>query len=166
MALLTGIVFLQLGRDQTGVKDRQGVLFFMVLGNAFPALQATLLLFHAEKRVFNRERMGGAYRVSTYYLSKTTTDMPISVAPLLLFVAPCTRPAHPTQLPLLYLCFPPPNGGSLLRQMRIIPNHLFFLLLPPSSFFVSFSRSVVQVEGGVHSHAHDHARACNGCFYC
>lgn len=84
MAVLVGIVFFQLGRDQTGVRDRQGVLFFMILGNAFPALQATLLLFHAEKRVFNRERMGGAYRVSTYFLSKSTTDLPITVAPLFL----------------------------------------------------------------------------------
>mmetsp|Transcript_34042 Transcript_34042/g.89367 ORF Transcript_34042/g.89367 Transcript_34042/m.89367 type:complete len:691 (-) Transcript_34042:156-2228(-) len=87
MGVITGIVFFQLGDDQRGVRDRQGVLFFMTLGNAFPALQATLLLFHAEKRVFNRERMGGAYRVSSYFLSKSTTDLPIALAPMFLYIS-------------------------------------------------------------------------------
>lgn len=86
MGMLTGIIFFGLSTDQKGIRDRQGFLFFALIGNVFPSLTGSVLLFHAEKRVFNRERMGGAYRVSSYFISKSTTDMPVAVLPTFVYI--------------------------------------------------------------------------------
>eukprot|EP00037_Helgoeca_nana_P002708 m.35651 g.35651 ORF g.35651 m.35651 type:complete len:705 (+) comp12791_c0_seq2:79-2193(+) len=85
MGLLTGIIFYDLGTDQKGIRDRQGFLFFALIGNVFPSLTGSVMLFHSEKRVFNRERRGGAYRVSSYFFSKSTTDMPVAVLPVFVY---------------------------------------------------------------------------------
>eukprot|EP00729_Bicosta_minor_P025474 gene25474-20636_t len=61
MALIVGGVFVNVGReyDQVASRDREGVLFFVTLNQAFIALQTCVLLFHSEKQVFNRERNSG-----------------------------------------------------------------------------------------------------------
>jgi len=89
MALIVGGIFFEVGKetDQRSVRDRQGVLFFAVLNNSFMALQQCILLFHQEKQVFNRERSAGAYRVSSYFLSKTMAD---AVTTLTIPILHCT----------------------------------------------------------------------------
>ena len=86
MALIVGGVYINVGReyDQKSSRDREGVLFFVTLNQAFIALQTTVLLFHSEKQVFNRERNAGAYRVSSYFTAKTLADTPLSLGSSLL----------------------------------------------------------------------------------
>jgi len=85
MGLVTGIVFYDLQKNQMGIRNRFGLLFFAVLNNAFMALQAIVMLFHVEKPVFDRERNAGCYRVSSYYFAKTGSELPLAVFPLLLY---------------------------------------------------------------------------------
>jgi len=86
MALIVGGVFVNVGReyDQVASRDREGVLFFVTLNQAFIALQTCVLLFHSEKQVFNRERNSGAYRVSSYFSAKTLADTPLTLGTPLL----------------------------------------------------------------------------------
>jgi len=86
MALIVGGVYINVGRqnDQKSSRDREGVLFFVTLNQAFLALQTCVLLFHGEKQVFNRERNAGAYRVSSYFTAKSLADTPLSLGTPLL----------------------------------------------------------------------------------
>eukprot|EP00121_Abeoforma_whisleri_P016568 Awhi_evm2s15198 len=79
MALLTGIVFYGLGYDQNGVQNRLGVLFFVTLMQSFGPIIGKVILFHLEKALFIRERTAGVYRVSTYYLAKSSAEFPVTV---------------------------------------------------------------------------------------
>eukprot|EP00040_Diaphanoeca_grandis_P017084 m.88643 g.88643 ORF g.88643 m.88643 type:complete len:679 (-) comp26219_c3_seq1:113-2149(-) len=85
MGLVTGIVFYDIQHDQAGIRTTAGLLFFVTLNNAFMALQAIVMLFHFEKPVFNRERNAGCYRVSSYYMAKSMSEIPLAVLPILLY---------------------------------------------------------------------------------
>eukprot|EP00048_Salpingoeca_helianthica_P015136 m.225213 g.225213 ORF g.225213 m.225213 type:complete len:662 (-) comp16645_c0_seq1:321-2306(-) len=80
LGLIVGFLFFQLGHDQTGVRDRYSVLFFILLNQSFSIVQSGAVLFHQEKAVITRERNAGAYRVSSYFLSKTIAELPIIMA--------------------------------------------------------------------------------------
>lgn len=83
MALITGTLYYDLTFDQTGIKNRLGGLFFMALNAALGTLQPTLIYFHYDKPVFDRERIAGSYRVSTYFMSSSFANLPIVIAPLI-----------------------------------------------------------------------------------
>lgn len=78
-SLIAGLLFYQTPNTQSGLRDRQGAMFFMVLSNSFQAISLAQFVFQEEKLVFNRDRDSGAYRVSTYFLSKTVAELPIQL---------------------------------------------------------------------------------------
>eukprot|EP01135_Chromosphaera_perkinsii_P006341 Nk52_evm70s485 gene=Nk52_evmTU70s485 len=79
MGLLAGFIFFQVDDNQAGIQNRNGALFFGVLNPCFSSLLAIITIFQLEKEVFRRERAAGAYRVSSYYLSKSIAEIPMQL---------------------------------------------------------------------------------------
>ena len=74
-ALLIGFSYTQVRLNQAGIQDIEGVLFFFVTENAFPALYGVLNLFPEEMPLFFREYNNGIYRSDTYYISKIISQV-------------------------------------------------------------------------------------------
>lgn len=89
MGVVCGSVFFGIDHTQQGIRDMQGVLFFCTLNNAFMALSAVVILFHEDKQVFNRERSAGAYRVSSYFMAKTSAELPLTLIPICIYTLIC-----------------------------------------------------------------------------
>ncbi|KAJ1553624.1 ATP-binding cassette sub- G member 2, partial [Cladochytrium tenue] len=68
--ILIGFSYFRLRRDQPGINDRVGVLFFWPVNLIFTTITPVVLTFPLERTVMKRERAAGAYRVSTFFLAK------------------------------------------------------------------------------------------------
>ena len=71
-ALILSTLYRDLGKDQQGVQDRIGCLFFICLNVAYTSALPAINLFAGEKSVIGRERSSGAYSCSAYYISSTS----------------------------------------------------------------------------------------------
>ena len=77
MAILVGLIFLQIGYDQQSVQDRNGVLFFCLVNQSMNSIFGSLTVFLLEeKKVFLRERGSKMYKVSAYYLGRSISELP------------------------------------------------------------------------------------------
>ncbi|XP_060066334.1 uncharacterized protein LOC132546630 [Ylistrum balloti] len=72
------LVWWKPGRNEDTVKDKLGLFFFTVVQWAFFALLDAILTFPKELKVVTRERTFGRYRLSTYCLSKTLSELPLA----------------------------------------------------------------------------------------
>ena len=85
-ALIVSALFRGVGHDQKGVQDRIGCLFFVVLNVAYTSALPAINVFAGEKGIVVRERASGAYKWSSYYMSKYVTELP-RLIPRLIFCA-------------------------------------------------------------------------------
>jgi ABC-type multidrug transport system ATPase subunit/ABC-type multidrug transport system permease subunit len=79
LAVVIGLIYLRLGKDQRDVQNRAGVLFFMIINTAFSTMFSSLALFPQENPVFLRERASRAYHVSAYFFGKALSDLPLAI---------------------------------------------------------------------------------------
>lgn len=77
-SILLGLIWLGNGREEELSKRRSlgGVLFFIIINQAFGGVFSVIFNFPLERSVVTRERAANTYRTSSYFLSKTFTDMP------------------------------------------------------------------------------------------
>eukprot|EP01017_Pseudomicrothorax_dubius_P021861 TRINITY_DN2351_c0_g1_i6.p1 TRINITY_DN2351_c0_g1~~TRINITY_DN2351_c0_g1_i6.p1 ORF type:complete len:640 (-),score=172.28 TRINITY_DN2351_c0_g1_i6:54-1973(-) len=75
MALLTYLVFNDLGTDFSGIQNRKGVLFFLVTGFCFGSIQGALGTFSSERPLFLRERLNKQYTVGAYFWGKSLSEL-------------------------------------------------------------------------------------------
>eukprot|EP00737_Agarophyton_chilense_P000791 gb/GEZJ01000879.1/.p1 GENE.gb/GEZJ01000879.1/~~gb/GEZJ01000879.1/.p1 ORF type:complete len:663 (-),score=109.89 gb/GEZJ01000879.1/:2916-4904(-) len=77
-SLLLGLIWLNNGREEELAKRKSlaGILFFIAINQAFGGVFSVIFGFPLERSVVTRERASNMYRTSSYYLSKTVTDMP------------------------------------------------------------------------------------------
>ncbi|VFQ66541.1 unnamed protein product [Cuscuta campestris] len=97
-ALIFGSVFWKMGRSQTSIQDRLGLLQVAAINTAMAALTKTVGVFPKERAIVERERAKGSYALGPYLLSKLIAEVPIGAAFPLLFgsiMYPMTR-LHPT----------------------------------------------------------------------
>lgn len=83
--LIIGGIYSRTGYDQAGIRSREGLLFVIVLNQAFNVTSSVYNTFPKEKMVTNRERAGNAYNTLVYFLSKYVAELPLNVLPSLLF---------------------------------------------------------------------------------
>uniref|UniRef100_A0AAX7VEL4 ABC transporter domain-containing protein n=1 Tax=Astatotilapia calliptera TaxID=8154 RepID=A0AAX7VEL4_ASTCA len=69
LALVVGALFFNVQNDSSGIQNRTGALFFVVVNQCFSSLLAAEL-FIAERKIFTHEYISGYYRVSVYFLCK------------------------------------------------------------------------------------------------
>ncbi|EOA23550.1 hypothetical protein CARUB_v10016744mg [Capsella rubella] len=86
-ALIFGSVFWRMGKSQTSIQDRMGLLQVAAINTAMAALTKTVGVFPKERAIVDRERSKGSYSLGPYLLSKTIAEIPIGAAFPLMFGA-------------------------------------------------------------------------------
>ncbi|KAK9116165.1 hypothetical protein Sjap_015112 [Stephania japonica] len=84
-AVIFGSVFWRMGRSQTSIQDRMGLLQVAAINTAMAALTKTVGVFPKERAIVDRERAKGSYALGPYLLSKLLAEIPIGAAFPLLF---------------------------------------------------------------------------------
>ncbi|XP_032440165.1 broad substrate specificity ATP-binding cassette transporter ABCG2-like isoform X1 [Xiphophorus hellerii] len=74
LALVVGALFFNVQLDGSGIQNRTGALFFIVVNQCFSSLSAAEL-FITERKLFIHEYISGYYRLSVYFLSKILSDI-------------------------------------------------------------------------------------------
>jgi len=77
--LIFGGIYSETGDGQSAVQNITGFFFIVCLNQAFGGLSAVLNTFPKEKLIMNREYIGGAYEISSYFLAKFFTEIPINM---------------------------------------------------------------------------------------
>ncbi|XP_021733141.1 ABC transporter G family member 7-like [Chenopodium quinoa] len=97
-AIIFGSVFWRMGRSQTSIQDRMGLLQVAAINTAMAALTKTVGVFPKERAIVDRERAKGSYSLGPYLLSKLLAEIPVGATFPLLFgsiLYPMAR-LHPT----------------------------------------------------------------------
>lgn len=86
--LIVGAIYWKLDNDcVTGIQNRVGAFFFIIMNQVFGNLSA-VELFIKERSIFMHENVSGFYRVSAYFFSKIICDViPMRLIPVILFSA-------------------------------------------------------------------------------
>lgn len=77
-SIVLGLIWLNNGRGDS-LEEREslkGVLFFIIINQAFGGVFSVIFGFPLERSIVTRERASSTYRTSSYFLSKTVTDLP------------------------------------------------------------------------------------------
>ncbi|XP_045920625.1 broad substrate specificity ATP-binding cassette transporter ABCG2-like isoform X1 [Micropterus dolomieu] len=74
LALVVGAIFFNVKEDQSGMQNRFGALFFIVVNQCFSSLSSAEL-FISERKLFIHEYISGYYRLSVYFLCKILSDI-------------------------------------------------------------------------------------------
>ncbi|XP_031260884.1 ABC transporter G family member 7 isoform X2 [Pistacia vera] len=86
-AIIFGSVFWKMGRSQTSIQDRMGLLQVAAINTAMAALTKTVGVFPKERAIVDRERAKGSYGLGPYLLSKLIAEIPVGAAFPLMFGA-------------------------------------------------------------------------------
>ncbi|ONI31623.1 hypothetical protein PRUPE_1G322600 [Prunus persica] len=86
-AIIFGSVFWRMGRSQTSIQDRMGLLQVAAINTAMAALTKTVGVFPKERAIVNREHAKGSYTLGPYLLSKLLAEIPVGAAFPLMFGA-------------------------------------------------------------------------------
>ncbi|KAJ2557725.1 hypothetical protein EV175_001168 [Coemansia sp. RSA 1933] len=78
MALLIGFMFFYLKHDALSVQNRLGVLFIIAVNATFPIVMPMLTLYYKERNIMVRERSAATFRITSFFVSKFTTFLPIA----------------------------------------------------------------------------------------
>ncbi|XP_012935697.1 protein white [Aplysia californica] len=85
IALVLGLVYLQLEVDQKGVQNINGGVFLLIVNISFTNLFAVLTSFPEEMGIVMRELGTGLYRIDIYYITKAFSELPLFAAVTVMF---------------------------------------------------------------------------------
>jgi len=77
--VLVGIVWFRMPETEATINDRVGNLFFSCIFWGFFTMLSATYAFPTEKAVIRKDRSSGAYRLSAYFLAKSTAEIPLDV---------------------------------------------------------------------------------------
>jgi ABC-type multidrug transport system permease subunit len=85
--LLLGLIWLREGSSKTGasVQAIAGILFFLLVNQAFSCTFGIIFLFPAERLIVLKERASRLYHVGAYFWSKTASELPRTIIVSLIF---------------------------------------------------------------------------------
>ncbi|KAH9519810.1 ATP-binding cassette sub- G member 2 [Bulinus truncatus] len=85
-ALIIGGIYFQMSKSKdSGIQNRVGAFFFIIMNQVFGNMSA-VELFIKERAVFIHENVSGYYRVSAYFLAKVFCDViPLRMVPVIIF---------------------------------------------------------------------------------
>ena len=82
--LLFGLIFYNAGgrddSDRTNFNSHFGAITMVTIASMFGAAQPVMLMFPFERPMFMREYSTGTYSATAYFISKTITEMPLTLA--------------------------------------------------------------------------------------
>jgi ABC-2 type transporter len=76
MIFISCVFWFRMEMTESTIGDRLGALFFFNLYWSIVSIFSTLFAFPSERAVLNKDRAGGAYRLSAYYTAKTLVETP------------------------------------------------------------------------------------------
>jgi hypothetical protein len=76
LGLIAGLLWFQMPYTEATVFDRSSYFFFAMTFWIFDAMFQSFMAFPQERAVILKERSSGAYRLSAYFMGKTTSEMP------------------------------------------------------------------------------------------
>ena len=84
IGILGGLLWLHVGRPaslhtEKGIGDIAGFLFFELLFLIFLSMFGALFAFPSERAITIKERRGGWFRLSAYYVARCLADLPLDV---------------------------------------------------------------------------------------
>lgn len=80
VAFLVGIMWFQLAQTERTLDERVSILFFICVFFSFiPMFSAIFSFMPAEGPVLHKERSSGAYRLSAFFVAKTTVETPVEL---------------------------------------------------------------------------------------
>ncbi|KAI3386470.1 hypothetical protein SNEBB_003759, partial [Seison nebaliae] len=79
LLIMTSIIWFRMKFNEERFEDRNSFIFFFTNYYSFVPVFEILMPFPSEKTIINRERSGGYYRLSAYYLSKIASNTPIQL---------------------------------------------------------------------------------------
>ncbi|KAJ2336082.1 hypothetical protein GGI00_001032 [Coemansia sp. RSA 2681] len=85
-ALIVGFMFFYLKHDSASIQNRLGILYIVALNATFPIVMPALYAFFDERDIMLRERSAAVYRVTSFYISKATTFMPVALTSSAVFI--------------------------------------------------------------------------------
>ncbi|KAG7370663.1 ABC-2 type transporter [Nitzschia inconspicua] len=87
LGLVSGLLWFQMSYTESRVFDRSSYFFFTMTFWVFDAMFQSFMAFPQERTVILKERASGSYRLSAYFMGKTTSEMPTRlVLPLLYMI--------------------------------------------------------------------------------
>lgn len=78
-AVLVGLFFFGVDKDQQGVQDRAGSLFMIMMNNMFMSAMSGLASFPPERAVFLMEQSSESYSAWSYSLAKSVAEFPFQI---------------------------------------------------------------------------------------
>ncbi|KAJ0402020.1 hypothetical protein ATCC90586_010277 [Pythium insidiosum] len=88
VSLISGLVFLQLSLDQTGIQDFTGVIFFIAVNQFIFSANPEFVSVPLEIPLILREHNGGLYHAVTWYVAKNVSELPFQALFPMLFLVP------------------------------------------------------------------------------
>eukprot|EP00808_Paulinella_micropora_P004389 g47150.t1 len=79
LSTIMGLLYFQIRNDQTGIQNRQGLLFFICTNTLMGSLMGVLSIFVEEKPVLVREYENQLYRLPAYFLAKLCVELPFRI---------------------------------------------------------------------------------------
>jgi ABC-type multidrug transport system ATPase subunit len=76
-----GAVYFRLDKEQTGIQDRTGLLFFLSMNQAFGAVITCAQIIPRQLAVVNRERAARLYKVLPFYIACFIVSLPVEALP-------------------------------------------------------------------------------------
>ncbi|RWS22138.1 protein white-like isoform X1, partial [Leptotrombidium deliense] len=87
VAVILGLIFLDLKVDQRGITNINGALFLILMTMTFQNTFSAITTFCMELPIFLREHHNAIYRVSSYFWAKTMAELPVFIILPIVFVA-------------------------------------------------------------------------------
>lgn len=86
-AIILGLLWWQSdGNNPKELHDQAGLLFFIAVFWAFFPVFTAIFTFPQERAMLNKERAADMYRLSAYFMARTTSDLPLDLFLPLLFL--------------------------------------------------------------------------------
>ncbi|KAJ1961271.1 hypothetical protein GGI12_003344, partial [Dipsacomyces acuminosporus] len=79
--IFIGFVFFQMGHSQSSVQNRIGALFSVTIHGTFPVVIPIMTVIMSGNAVLLRERSGGTYRMSSFFVAKSLSFLPLVFIP-------------------------------------------------------------------------------------
>uniref|UniRef100_H3GF97 ABC transporter domain-containing protein n=2 Tax=Phytophthora ramorum TaxID=164328 RepID=H3GF97_PHYRM len=87
LAVIVGLIYLQLDLDQKGIQNYTGAFFFLVTNQIVVTANPVFVSVPMELALISREYKGGLYHLMSWYLSKNISELPMQIIlPIVFFV--------------------------------------------------------------------------------
>jgi len=77
--IIVALIFANLTNDVTGIADRMGLLFLIIVNGGFSSVMSMITNFPPLKAVFIRDQQSGAYSPFLFFLTMSIAELPLQI---------------------------------------------------------------------------------------